>query len=422
MLFKNILNNGIIISSYFYGDGGRIMEIVISGYNHTGEGIGRIDGKVIFVSKAVPGDVVRIRDLEDFKTYCRSNTYDIVVGSKDRIAVECPYYSTCGGCQLMGISYLKQLNYKRDKVKDILKKYGDIDIDLDIVLSDKIYGYRNKITLQVNDGVIGLYKYNSNELLEIDNCMLVSDSVNQLIRLIKNKLNLECITKIMIREYDGNLMVQFIGDIDKEFVIEVLGDKVSIIYINDLLVYGEKSLEIRLGDYKYKVSPYSFFQVNYSQAEILYDKVKEYLGCDNNKVLDLYCGTGSIGIYVSSCCREVLGIEINESSVRDALENIKLNGVGNVKVIKGDVGKVFKALEKYDAIIIDPPRSGLDKRTKRTLLELKSEKIIYVSCDPITLARDLKVLGECYEIEDMVLVDMFPNTYHVESVVLLRLK
>ena len=398
------------------------MEIIIDGYNHTGEGIGRIDGKVIFVPKAVCGDVVEVKEIEDFKTFYRGKIDKIIVPSADRVKFECPYYNFCGGCQLMGVSYLNQLNYKKDKVKNIFMRYGDINVDLDIILSKKIYGYRNKITLQVVDGKLGLYKYNSNDLVRINNCMLVSDNVNNLIEVINKKINLTDVNSIMIREYKNDLMVLFDGKINKEEVISNISFLVKSIYNNEKLVWGDSSLEVKLGNYKYKVSPYSFFQVNYDQAEVLYDKVKEYLGDGNNKVLDLYCGTLSIGIYVSNCCKEVLGIEINDSSVRDANYNIKLNNLDNVKVIKGDVGKVLKSNEEYDAIIVDPPRSGLDKKTKKTLLELKSDKLIYISCDPITLARDVKYLSECYEIKDMVLVDMFPNTYHVESVVLLSLK
>ena len=398
------------------------MELVIESLNHTGEGIGRLNGKVVFVSKTIPGDVVEIDNLRDFKTYYKADVKRIITSSDERVLIECPYYEVCGGCQLMGLSYLKQLEYKKNKVKNILKRYGDIDIDLDIILSNKIYEYRNKITLQVVDGKLGLYKYNSNELVEVDECLLVSDKVNDVIKVIKNNLDLISINNIMIREYKDNLMIQFIGSINSEDVIKELSSLSSIIYINDKLVYGDNSLEVKLGEYKYRVSPYSFFQVNYNQTEILYDKVKEYLGENNNKVLDLYCGTGSIGIYVSDCCKDVLGIEINDSSVKDANTNIKLNKLNNVKVIKGDVGKVLKSGEKYDAIIVDPPRSGLDKKTKKTLLDLKSNKLIYISCDPITLARDLKVLSDFYEIKDIVLVDMFPNTYHVESVMWLCLK
>ena len=399
------------------------MSVVeITDLNHTGEGIGRIGGKIIFVSKSIPGDIVEVKDIEDFKTYYRGNINRIVTNSSDRLEVECPYYFECGGCQLMGMSYLKQLQYKKDKVMNILKKYAGIDMNLDIILSNKIYGYRNKITLQVENGKIGYYRCNSNELVEINNCLLVSDNINNLIKTIKDNINLIGVSQIMIREYNDDLMVQFIGKVDKDNVIDSLRYLVKVIYINEVLVYGDKSLEVRLGEYKYKVSSYSFFQVNYHQAEMLYDKVKEYLGNKNNRVLDLYCGTGSIGIYVSSCCKEILGIEINESSVRDAKVNIELNNVNNMEVIKGSVGRVLKSGVEYDAIIVDPPRSGLDKKTKDTLLEIKSEKLIYVSCDSITLSRDLKVLSSLYEVKDMVLVDMFPNTYHVESIVLLKLK
>ena len=398
------------------------MEVVIEGLNHTGEGIGRIDGKVVFVPNSIPGDVVDIVDLKDFKTYYRGSVDRIITSSNDRVEQKCPYYGVCGGCQLRDLSYLKQLEYKKDKAKNIFKKYGNIDVDVDIIGSDKKDGYRNKITLQVKDGKLGLYKNNSNDLICVDSCMLVSDKVNEIIKLIKDNLDLKDLRNIMIREYNGRLMIQFIGNIDKDGVINFLSSFVDIIYINELLVYGKNSLDVMLDKYKYKVSPYSFFQVNYEQATKLYDKVKEYLGNDNNSVLDLYCGTGSIGIYVSSCCKRILGIEINESSVRDANVNIGLNDLDNVSVIKGSVGKVLKSGEEYDAIIVDPPRSGLDKNTRNTLLEIGSKRIIYVSCDPITLARDLKELSVIYDIKDMVLVDMFPNTYHVESVVLLELK
>lgn len=398
------------------------MEVVIEGLNHTGEGIGRIDGKVVFVPNSIPGDVVDIVDLKDFKTYYRGSVGRIITSSNDRVEQKCPYYGGCGGCQLRDLSYLKQLEYKKDKAKNIFKKYGNIDVDVDIIGCEKKDGYRNKITLQVKDGKLGLYKNNSNDLICVDSCMLVSDNVNEIIKLIKDNLDLNFLKNVMIREYNDRLMIQFIGNIDKDSVINCLSSFVDVIYINELLIYGKNSLEVMLDKYKYKVSPYSFFQVNYEQATKLYDKVKEYLGNDNNSVLDLYCGTGSIGIYVSSCCKRILGIEINESSVRDANVNIGLNDLDNVSVIKGSVGKVLKSGEEYDAIIVDPPRSGLDKNTRNTLLEIGSKKIIYVSCDPITLARDLKELSVIYDIKDMVLVDMFPNTYHVESVVLLELK
>lgn len=398
------------------------MEVSIIDFNHTGEGLGRIDGKVIFIPKAIPDDKVLVKDIKDYKTYLKGTIDKIITPSPDRITPKCPYYSLCGGCQLMELSYEHQLKYKKNKVQNILKRYSNIDIELDILPSPKEFSYRNKITLQVNNGHLGLYQSNSNDLIEIDKCLLVSSNVNKLINLIKNNLDLTKVTNIMIREYNNDLMVQFIGNIDETIVINILSNYAKVIYLNDKLIYGAKNLEVKLGKYKYKVSPYSFFQVNYESATILYDKVTEYLGPNNSKVLDLYCGTASIGIYVSDCCKEIIGVEINDSSVKDANENIKLNNLNNIKVLKGDVGRVLKSGEEYDTIIVDPPRSGLDKKTKETLLKIKSKKLIYVSCDPITLARDLNQLKELYDIKDMVLVDMFPNTYHVESAILLQRK
>ena len=220
------------------------MEVLIERFNHTGEGIGVIDGKVIFVAKTIPGDIVEVFNIEDFKTYYKGEVKSFINYSSDRIKNECPYYDVCGGCQLMSISYLKQLDYKRNKVREILKKYAGIDRNLDIILSNKIYGYRNKITLQVENGKIGLYKCNSNKLVSINNCLLVSDKVNEVIRLMQENLDLIGIKNIMIREYQDNLMVQFIGSIDKSSVLEVLTNYVMVIYINDELIYGGKSLEV----------------------------------------------------------------------------------------------------------------------------------------------------------------------------------
>ena len=398
------------------------MNLEIVSLNHTGEGIGRIDNKVIFIPKTIPGDIITVKDIKEYKNYSKGTLDKIITPSKDRITPKCPFYDKCGGCDLQQLTYPKQLDYKKEKVKNILSKYANINIDLNILLSPKEFGYRNKITLQVNNGHLGLYQHNSNNLIEIDECLLVSSNINNLIKIIKNKLDLSKLTNIMIREYNNDLMIQFIGSIDKELVIKELSNYVKIIYINDALIYGDNNLEVKLGNYKYKVSPYSFFQVNYETATILYNKVIEYLGTNNNKVLDLYCGTASIGIYISKYCKEILGIEINPSSVSDAKENIKLNNLNNIKVIEGDVGKLLQSKEKYDAIVVDPPRSGLDKRTKETLLKIKSNKLIYVSCDPITLARDLNILKDIYEIKEITLVDMFPNTYHIESIILLEKK
>ena len=396
-------------------------KIVIDGMNHTGDGISRVDGKVIFVSKTISGDIVSIKDRVEYKNYAKASIDTFIKKSEDRVSVKCPYYDLCGGCQIMGLSYDKQLDYKRDKVINIFKRYGDMDINPSII-SSKQYGYRNKIVLQVQDGEIGLFKSSSNDIVAIDRCLLVSDNINRIIGIIKRDISVKLVNKIMIRESFYGVMVVFYGEVDENEVISSLKDCVTSIYVNSDCIYGDDFIVDKLGSYKFAISGEAFFQVNNGQTVKLYDKVLEYLGNDRNRVMDLYCGTGSIGIYASSKCNEVSGIEINESAVRNANMNKDINDIKNISFKCGDVSSLISSDDKYDALIVDPPRSGLDKRTKRIIMDIGSDIIIYVSCNPITLVRDINDLKDRYELRDITLVDMFPNTYHVECVILLQRK
>lgn len=397
------------------------QELLITSLNHTGEGMAKIDGKIVFIEKALPGDIVEIETLKDYGNYYKAKLKKIKKSSPNRIEVTCPYYSKCGGCQLLGLSLQDQCTYKKEKVKNIFQKYANLDINPSII-SGESYHYRNKITLQVENGQIGLYESNSNTIVSIQECLLISPRMNEVIQIISQEIDLQGLTQIMIRETNNQLMIQLIGNTRKELVLKKISNQVDSIYINDNLIYGLPKIEERLGKYRFEISPKSFFQVNHNQTIKLYNQVKKYLGLSNNNVLDLYCGTGTIGIYVSDCCKKITGIELNPSSVADAKKNIEKNHLKNVQVRQGDVGKVLQIGEQYDAIIVDPPRSGLDKQTKRTLLQIASPKIIYISCNPITLARDIKDLNSKYQLEDITLFDLFPNTYHVESVSLLCLK
>lgn len=397
------------------------MQVEITKLNHSGEGMATIEGKIIFVPKTIPGDIVELTNQIDHGNYATSSVKSYLEKSSSRVPIPCPYYQSCGGCQLMGLSYQDQLTYKQEKVANILKKYSNLEPNLSIKESNT-YQYRNKITLQVQNGIIGLFQPNSNKLVPIEACLLISPKMNQLIKQIQTKINLSQVEKIMIREIQNKQMIQIIGTADKNTLIDTLSHEVASIYLNNKKIYGLDALEEQLGPYHFLVSPSSFFQVNHKQTINLYNQVKEYLGNHNNHVLDLYCGTGTIGIYVSSCCKKITSIELNSSSVKDARKNIKINKLNNIKVLEGDVGKLLKEKETYDAIIVDPPRSGLDKRTRQTLLKIKSPKIIYISCNPITLARDLNQLKQIYDLKNITLFDMFPNTYHVECVCLLKLR
>lgn len=397
------------------------MEILITKLNHTGDGIGYINKKITFIPKTIPGDIIEAKIIKEHKNYIEAIPNEYKELSPNRVEIPCPYYKKCGGCQLMGLNYQEQLNYKKEKVINIINKYAKLNLNPTIKESNQ-YQYRNKITLQVKNGKIGLYTSNSNDLTTINNCLLVSDNINKLIKIIKTNLNLSDISQIIIRNNNNQIMIQFKGEIDESILIETLSSHVTSLYLNDKHLYGTITITEILGKYQFLISPASFFQINHDQTINLYNQVKAYLGPNNNEILDLYCGTGTIGIYVSDYCKKLTGIELNSSSVKDAHNNIKLNKLNNIEIKQGDVGKVLEAKNSYDAIIVDPPRSGLDKKTKETLLKIKSPKLIYISCDPITLARDINDLKELYQVEDITLFDMFPNTYHVESVVLLSLK
>lgn len=398
------------------------MEVTITKLNHSGEGIGTYNGKIAFIPKTIPGDIVEAKIIKEHKNYIEAEVESYKELSKIRTTITCPYYQECGGCQLMGLPYQEQLIYKKEKVKNILNKYASLDVNPTIKES-KEYGYRNKITIQVKNNKLGLYSLSSNNLIPIEKCLLADDNINNIITIIKdNNLNLSNITQIIIRTSNNQVMIQFIGKIEESILIKTLSNHVTSLYLNDKHLSGTKTITETLGNYQFLISPNSFFQVNHNQTINLYNQVKTYLGPNNNEILDLYCGTGTIGIYVSEYCKKVTGIELNPSSVKDAQNNIKLNNLTNIIVKQGDVGKLLQAKNTYDAIIVDPPRSGLDKNTKNTLLKIKSHKLIYISCDPITLARDINELKEIYELKEITIFDMFPNTYHVESVVLLTLK
>ena len=392
------------------------MRVLIDRLNDTGEGIGKINNEIVFVEKTVPGDVVEVENIIKHKNYLEASPAKIIKNSSKRIPAPCPYYEKCGGCQIMNLNYPEQLAYKKEKVINIFKKYGDITVNPNIVF-DKEWHYRNKITLQAENNKIGLFKSKSNEIVEIDECLLISNSMNELIKFIKENIKLAGINQIMLREANNQHMVVFKGNIDNTEALK-LKNKVDSIYINNNHIYGTKEVTTTLEKYTFKISKDSFFQVNHNQTIKLYNKVKEYLN-KKKKILDLYCGTGSIGIYVSDNCQSILGIEINKQAIKDANINKKINNIENISFKCGDVANIITSKDKYDTIIVDPPRSGLSKKTRKILLEISTNYIIYVSCNPITLVRDIKELSSKYELKDITLFDLFPNTYHVESISLL---
>ena len=382
--------------------------------DHQGRGIGKINNKIIFIKNALPKELVEVKIIKDKKNYQEGIITNYIKKSDKRINPKCPYYEQCGGCNLMHLNYQDQIKYKQEKIENIIHKYVDKFIKVNkIIPCEKIYNYRNKITFHVNNK-IGLYEDNTNNIIEIDKCLLADNKINKILKELKTlKLNKDEIT---IRSSYNDSLIYYKN---KDNIINV---SCNNIINNNTIIKGNNYIIEKLKDFKFIISPTSFFQVNTQQTIILYDLIKELAKPNKNDILlDLYCGTGTIGLYLSKESKEILGIELNKEAIIDANKNKLLNNINNAKFIAGDAKEIIKKLKyKPDIIIVDPPRSGLYKGMIKDLINFKANKIIYVSCDPITLSRDLQELKEQYIIKEIQPVDLFPNTYHIEDIVLLE--
>ena len=389
------------------------MIVKIDKLSHDLRGITKIDNKITFIPKTLPEEVVNIRITKQKKKFNEGCLTTIIEESKDRVKYICPYYDICGGCDTGHILYSKSIMYKKDMVVDIFKRYCDMDVDMDVIYDDdNIYNYRNKITLRVNDGKLALV---GESLVNIDYCYLVNDNINRVIRIL-NGICLDGIDEVIIRGTD-EIMVIIKGNIDNDKLIQILKDNVSSIFINGVKVFGNDYVMINVGNYRYAVYPDSFFQVNTKMISRLYDKVLEFAG-RGDKLLDLYCGAGTIGIYLANNFNSVRGIEQNESAIKGANLNKGINDIKNISFVCEKASDINEIVE--DVVVVDPPRSGLDSTTIKRILDSRIERLIYVSCNPITLARDINILKDKYNLVSMSLFDMFPNTSHAECVCLLN--
>ena len=359
------------------------MIVKIESLNHQGLGITRVNDKVTFVEQALPGETVDIKVTEEKKKYNLAKIQTIIEKNPNRIEPICPYYEECGGCDFGHVNYKTELKYKKEKVENILKKYAHIDVNIEITPSDKVYNYRNKITLHKQNEKIGLVKKNSSEVIEIKECKLVDEKINEILH---NK--------------------------PKEGIIRTNG--------KEIISNENENITINIDKYKFKVNLNSFFQINPYTYEKMFNHIKKLIS-SNDVLLDLYSGVGVFSILLSENCKKIYGIEINENSYKNALENKKINNLENIDFMLGKVeDNLPKIKEKIDTIIVDPPRNGLSKTTIKQIININPKKIIYVSCNPMTLSRDLNLLNSNYNLESIKAFDMFPKTNHVECVCKLK--
>ena len=394
-------------------------QVTINKVDNKGRGIGYTSGKIVFVKNALPGEIVTLKNIKEHKKYITADIQNIVKKSELRNIPKCPYYESCGGCNLMHLGIDYQEEYKEKKVKEILKKYANIKENVKFIKNNKELYYRNKVTLKVKNGEFGYYNDETHNFISVNNCLLVNNKINEFIKSNVIKINNG---ELVIRvNYQDELLinirsaenVSILNDINKYNVVGVV--------LNDKVIYGTSFFYDYIGDFKFKVSYNSFFQVNNYMASNIFMILKSNLKGKN--LLDLYCGVGTLGLSLKDNFESIYGIEKIENAIIDAKENALINNCHNAHFYAGDTYEVLKDINvSFDTIIVDPPRSGLNEETRDLIIKLRPDKLCYVSCDPLTLARDLNILNEFYDVEKINALDMFPNTYHVECVCILERK
>ena len=379
-------------------------KVNIIDVDNIGNGICRIDNKVVFVKNGLLNEELEIEITSIKKNYSTGKIINIIKPSDKRVKVICPYYDICGGFNFLHTSYSNE--------RDIKLKYLEklFNTKINYLNTTNELHYRNKIVLHVLKGKLGLYNDKTHELCEIDNCYLINDKIALKINELK-KLDLNNIFEIMIRVINNKIMINIIGNINKFDI------KCDSLYINNKYYKGDKYLIDEINNYKFSIYPESFYQVNKEGMTNIYNEAYNFLNYSNN-LLDLYCGTGTIGIWMNNKCKNITGIELNKSSIKNANINKELNGINNIKFICDDASNVKG---NYDTIIVDPPRSGLNKKVISYLNNSKSKNIIYISCNPNTLKRDIDLLSN-YKLVKLSCADMFPRTKHIEMVMMLEKK
>ena len=409
------------------------MSYKIERLDHQGRGITYINGKIAFVKDTLPGEEIELKIIKENSKLIEAEPTSFLKESQLRVNELCPYYKECGGCNLLHMSYEEQIKYKQSKIVDIMKKYADINGEVikQIVPCDRQFHYRNKVTLKVKEK-LGYFKEKTYELIPIEKCLLVNVKINEIIKILNGYTDLSNIKEVVIKSFTDKetmLIIYLQEDEINENLLDYLSKHVDniIVYDNNKKMIkriGKSNIIARLMKKQFKIGANSFFQVNMDQTLKIYDKIADYLSkIEDSTVLDLYCGVGSIGLYSVSNYAKLIGVEIVPEAIENAKTNAELNSMGNTKFLVGDTKTILMHSNyKADTIIVDPPRAGLDKSVIEDIKKINPNMLIYLSCDPITLARDLKLLSDLYDVEELIPYDMFPNTHHVETLVKLTKK
>lgn len=462
----------------------QVVTITIEDIGNDGEGIGKYEGYTLFVKGAVVGDVAKVKVLKAKKSYGYAKVEELVSPSPDRVEPKCPVAGRCGGCQLQHLSYARQLIFKADKVKNCLNRIGGISAErLETITEPMIgmeepYYYRNKAQYPIGTNkegktVMGFYAGHSHNIIDCTDCAIQEPVNSVILPVIKTFMEEKHISaydeetgkgllrhvliragfhtkEVMVCLIINGKKVPFVSELAekvsdvvgrfrdaegnggyelKSFCLNVNTEKTNVILGQEIIsVYGENYITDYIGDIRYQISPLSFYQVNPKQTVKLYEKAMEYAELSGNEIVwDLYCGIGTISLFLAQKAKQVYGVEIIPQAIEDAKVNSKLNNIKNAEFFVGAAEEVMPAkykesggTMKADVICVDPPRKGCEESLLDTVAAMEPKRIVYVSCDPATLARDVKYLGEKgYQPEKVCPVDQFAHTGHIETVVLL---
>ena len=441
-----------------------VVDIIDNGFQ--GEGIAKVDNFTIFIPNAIKGEKVKILIVKVLSSHAYGKIVEIIDKSKYRKEADCDTYKRCGGCNLRHIDYLKTLEIKQNNIQSLVNKTLENKVQVDKTIGmEKPYHYRNKAQYPLgkdNNGkaIMGVFANRTHEIIPINKCMIQNEKTEEIAKfiyeyIVKNNITIydektrkglvrHIVTKIGVKtkqimcilvlngkelpnekELVKSIIVKFpevktiVKNINTKNTNVILGDK-------NINIYGDGYIEDVLGEYVFKISPLSFYQVNPIQTEKLYNLAMEKAEISKDDIVfDLYSGIGTISLFLSKYAKKVYGIEIVEEAVKMAKENAENNKVDNAEFFAGDVEKILTELiQKVEPsiIIVDPPRKGLDITTIENILKVLPKKVIYISCNPATLMRDLSKLEQKYEIKSITPVDMFPFTSHIESVSVLYSK
>jgi 23S rRNA (uracil1939-C5)-methyltransferase len=452
---------------------GQVFQVEISDIAFGGKGLVRINGMAVFVDQAVPGDQVSIRITRKKKNYAEARVIELLKTSPDRIRPPCVYSGFCGGCKWQFLEYAVQLKYKRQHVQESLGHIAQISDALvhATIPSPQIFGYRNKMEFtctdrrwltpdemqqpEIDNGFgIGLHVPGTFfKVFDTKKCLLQPDLGNRLLDDVRQFIISSGLPAYGLRSHEGfwrflmlrhsvaydRWMVNIVTSGENHLVLRSLAHVLMQTYptvvavINNItarkagVTTGESEISIagdsaiidKIGSFEFEISANSFFQTNTAGAAKLYDTVKRYADLGGSEtVVDLYSGTGTIPILLSDAAGEVIGLEMAPSAVADAENNCRHNQIENCRFVPGDIRETLPAISKQpQVLVIDPPRAGMHPDVVKQVMALAAERIVYVSCNPATLARDLILLKEAYQIEEVQPVDLFPHTYHIESVV-----